>query len=313
MATIGEASQILAGLGLPPQQQNEVSSLTLLALAKMTQDSSWQDVEQPMLRIVDIMGWMENEFNKIYAPNSRETVRRKVIHFFEAAHVVVRNADDPSRPTNSGNTNYQLTSSSLAVISLYGTDSFEENCKKFIESHGSLSKEYAKERDILKVPIALPDGTTLQLSPGKHNDLQRVIIEEFGPRFAKGSEVAYVGDTADKLLHISIPILSSINLPPMSHDKLPDVVLYDAKKNWLFLVEAVTSHGPISPKRFAELELALGGCSADRIYVTAFLDFSEFRKHAGDIVWESEVWIAENPDHMIHYNGDKFFGPYVTE
>ena len=96
----------------------------------------------------------------------------------------------------------------------------------------------------------------------------------------------------------------------MNHDKLPDFVLFDADRDWLFLIEAVTSHGPISPKRHAELEVMLNKCPASRVYVTAFMDFVGFKKHAAQIVWESEVWIAESPDHLIHFNGDKFLGPY---
>jgi len=49
-----------------------------------------------------------------------------------------------------------------------------------------------------------------------------------------------------------------------------------------------------------------------RLYVTAFLDFMSFKRYAADIVWESEVWVAAFPDHMIHFNGDKFVGPYPT-
>ncbi|WP_283240947.1 BsuBI/PstI family type II restriction endonuclease, partial [Vibrio parahaemolyticus] len=97
---------------------------------------------------------------------------------------------------------------------------------------------------------------------------------------------------------------------PMSHDKLPDVVVYDEKRQWLFLIEAVTSHGPVSPKRWLELEKALNGCSVGRVYVTAFPHRVEFRKNAADIAWETEVWIADNPDHMIHFNGDRFLGPH---
>ena len=94
------------------------------------------------------------------------------------------------------------------------------------------------------------------------------------------------------------------------HDKLPDVVLYWREKNWLVLVEAVTSHGPVSPKRYAEIEGMLSSCTADRVYITAFLDSKGFRKYAGDIAWETEVWMASDPDHMIHFNGPKFLGPY---
>lgn len=96
----------------------------------------------------------------------------------------------------------------------------------------------------------------------------------------------------------------------MKREKLPDVVLYDERRNWLFLVEAVTSHGPVSAKRHAELEAMLDECRAERVYVTAFMDFTAFRKYAADVVWESEVWIAESPDHMIHFDGERFLGPY---
>ena len=87
-------------------------------------------------------------------------------------------------------------------------------------------------------------------------------------------------------------------------------MIYHSVKNWLYLVEAVTSHGPISPKRHAELIRMLAGSSAEFVFVTAFPSVAEFRKYAADIAWETEVWIADNPDHMIHFNGPKFLGPY---
>lgn len=65
-------------------------------------------------------------------------------------------------------------------------------------------------------------------------------------------------------------LLRSLRIPEMNHGKLPDVVLYDRRRNWLFLIEAVTTHGPVSPKRHAELEAMLRRSTAGRIYVTAF-------------------------------------------
>ena len=165
-------------------------------------------------------------------------------------------------------------------------------------------------RNLLKVPVTLPDGKQVQLSAGIHNELQRLVVEEFATRFANGSVVLYLGDTADKRLIIAAEQLRSLGVAPMNHDKLPDVVLYDRNRNWLFLIEAVTSHGPVSPKRHAELEAMLHKSSVGRVYVTAFLDFASFKRYAADIVWESEVWIAAFPDHMIHFNGDRFVGPY---
>jgi hypothetical protein len=158
--------------------------------------------------------------------------------------------------------------------------------------------------------VTLPNGSKVELSPGIHNELQRLIVEEFAPRFARGALVLYLGDTVRKRLIVATDILDSLNIPAMNHDKLPDVVLLDRERRWLFLIEAGTTHGPVSPKRHAELEAMLKDCPAGRVYVTAFMDFAGFKKYASEVVWESEVWIAELPDHMIHFNGDRFLGPY---
>lgn len=311
MSRLTDAAQILRDLGLPPAQQNERSALTLLALAALGPRSPWSEVARPRLRIVDIMDWMRTKYRKDYAPNSRETIRRQTIHQFEQARLIDRNPDDPKRPTNSGDTNYQLTEQAAAVIALFGSKKpYAAACASFLASHGELAERYSKARELTKIPVRLPDGTALALSPGAHNELQRLVVEEFGPRFAPGSALLYLGDTAQKRIIHDHDTLRRLGIPELNHDKLPDVVLFDASRNWLFLIEAVTSHGPISPKRHAELEAMLSGCEADRVYVTAFPDFTTFKQYAADVVWESEVWIADAPGHMIHFNGDKFLGPH---
>lgn len=310
MNKLEEAIEILRSLGLPTQQQNERSALTLIALAELKQKDSWRKTKQPRLRIWDIMAWMREHFGKDYAANSRETIRRQTIHQFEQARIVDRNPDDPKRPTNSGDTVYQLTDAAKDVLKSFGTKSFADMCNHFIMRHGSLATAYRKERRLNRVPIRLANGDKITLSPGLHNELQKAIVEKFAPRFASEGVILYLGDTAKKQVILDVVGMRKIKIPQPNHDKLPDVVIYVETKNWLFLVEAVTSHGPVSPKRYAELETALKNCTADRIYVTAFSDFKTFKKYASDIVWESEVWIAEAPDHMIHFNGDKFLGPY---
>lgn len=310
MSKRAEVLEIIKSLGLPRQQQNERSCLTLLALAGLKEGQPWSKTERPLLGVWDIMGWMREHYGKDYAPNSRETIRRQTIHQFEQARLINRNPDDPERATNSGDTVYQLTEEAAKVLRAFGKKTFSAACEKFIEQHGSLSAAYARARKQVMVPVTLPDGSRVELSPGVHNELQRLIVEQFAARFAPGGVVVYLGDTAEKRLVIAGGTLKSLNVPEMDHDKLPDVVLFDRERNWLFLIEAVTSHGPVSAKRHAELEAMLHDCPADRVYVTAFMNFSAFKKYASDIVWESEVWVAEFPDHMIHYNGDKFLGPY---
>ncbi len=205
---------------------------------------------------------------------------------------------------------YRLTDEAATVLRTFGTPDFDATVAKFIAKFGSLREDYRRIREICQIPLRLCDGTTLSLSPGVHNSLQVGVIQEFGPRFAPGAVVLYLGDTARKHIIFDVDEFSRLHIPITEHDKLPDIILYWAERNWLYLIEAVTSHGPVSPKRHRELEGLLKESPVDRIYVTAFLGAADFRKYAGDIAWETEVWIAESPDHLIHFNGPKFLGPY---
>lgn len=310
MGKIDEAQEILKALGLPQAQQNEISALTFLALADIKENDSWKDAKPVRLRIHDILIFAKTAYDREYAENTRETVRRQVIHQFEQARVIDRNPENPSLPTNSPKTHYALTDEIIELVRGFGKTPWEGSLKKILGSRKTLLEVYRKERKARMVPVKLPSGKELVLSPGKHNKLQAEVVEQFAPRFAPGSTPIYIGDTASKTLYLDENLMKSLNIPVTEHDKLPDVVLYDEKRNWLFLIEAVTSHGPVSPKRQYELEEMLAECTADRIYVSAFPDVIEFRRHVADIAWETEVWLSNIPDHLIHFNGDKFLGPH---
>jgi len=198
----------------------------------------------------------------------------------------------------------------VSVLKAYGTREFDEAVRRFIRRFGQLETAYSRQRNLRQVRLQLPNGVRIRLSPGAHNALQVAVIREFGPRFAPGAKVLYLGDTAKKHVICEAEALAALKIAITEHDELPDIVLYDSARNWLFLVEAVTSHGPVNPKRHAEIERMMADCPAERIYVTAFLAKRDFRRFAGDIAWETEVWIAESPDHLIHFNGPKCLGPY---
>lgn len=309
MGKIEQAQEILESLGLPSAQQNEISALTLLALAQLSEGSEWANAANPMLRVHDILVEIKQRYGRQYAENSRETIRRKVLHQFEQAGIAVQNADDPGRPTNSGMNNYMLSDLALDAVRAYGSATWNKRRKKFLDRKGKLLDLYQQAREQYKVPLQVADGTTYKLSPGKHNELQAEIMAEFGPRFAPGAKLLYLGDTAKKTIIFEKELLAKLHVPASEHGKFADIILYDQTKNWLFLIEAVTAHGPISPKRHVELEKLLEHCKAVRVYVTAFMDFTTFKKFVNEIAWETEVWIAEMPSHMIHFNGDKFLGP----
>lgn len=255
------------------------------------------------------MDFAKEVWAKNYAPNTRETFRRQVLHQFVQANLAEYNPFEPHLATNSPRAHYAISDAALEAVQAFGTPKWKAAAAQFSAQFGQLQKRYAAARDHEKVPVTLPDGKTLLLSPGKHNEVQRAIIEEFAARFAPGSQLLYVGDTDQKDLVMDKEVLEKIGIPITQHDKLPDVVLYSEKKNWIYLIEAVTSHGPVSPKRIVELEKLLAKCTAGQVYVSAFPDMSEFKKHAPNIAWETEVWLADMPGHLIHFNGDKFFGP----
>lgn len=310
MNKLQEAQEILKVLGLPPAQYNEMAGLTFLALCGIKENDQWSASSKESLGVSKgIMTFVNENYGKAYAPNTRETFRRQVLHQFVQARIADYNPDQPNLPVNSPRAHYALTNEALETIKTYGTPFWEEASKKFVSTVGKLTDQYLKEREKNLIPVVLQNGQILNLSPGKHNEVQAAIVEKFAPRFANGGTLLYLGDTAKKDLYLDEQGLKDLGIPIHQHSKLPDVVIYDPKKEWLFLIEAVTSHGPVSPKRLIELEDFLKNCKAGKVYVTAFPDMSEFKKHSNNIAWETEVWLMEVPDHMIHFNGDRFMGP----
>lgn len=304
-----ECQAILAKLGLPPAQCTRIAAYTLLTLAEVKKSSPWSAARRRSLRIHDVLGFIKREYGKRYAENTRETIRRQVLHQLEQAAVVARNPDAPTLPTNSPRTHYAVSEAALRVLRSFGKRRFENEARKFQLEQGSLFKIYQAARSRILVPVRLPSGKKLKLSPGRHNKLQVEVITHFAPRFAPGAQVLYVGDAAKKTLHLEAEALKRLGVTITEHEKLPDLIFYLAGRGWLYLIEAVTSHGPVSHKRKRELEAFFRNCRAPRVYVSAFPSFAEFRRYLQEIAWETEVWVAEMPDHLIHYNGDRFLGP----
>lgn len=310
MSKIEEAQEILKALGLPPAQYNEMAALTLLAVCNIKEQDDWKAANRQSMGVSNgVMSFVNEYYGKTYAPNTRETFRRQVLHQFVQARIVDYNPDDPTLPVNSPKAHYALTAEALEVIKAYKTKKWKKALSHFIAEVGKLSEVYLKERELNQIPVTLQNGETIKLSAGKHNEVQAAIVEQFAPRFANGGILLYLGDTAKKDLFVDEQGLKDLGIPIDQHSKLPDVVILDTNRNWLFLIEAVTSHGPVSPKRLLELEDFLKDCKVGKVYVTAFPDMAEFKKHSSNIAWETEVWLMEVADHMIHFNGDRFMGP----
>ena len=304
MSKLEDARKILEMLQVPNKQKNNLCCYTLLALAGLCEKANWPAVKNEWIGIHDMMGFIRKNYCVDYAENSRETFRKQALHHFRNAAFI----EDNGKPTNSPNYCYRLTDEMRALLCSYGTENWQESLKKFQEQHDSLIGIYAAKKEIQKMPVKINDAE-FTFSTGKHNQLQKAIIEEFAPRFAPNAECLYVGDTVKKDLVKNTEQLRKLGFEITLHDKMPDVVFYSSEKNWLYFIEAVTSVGPMSAERILEIEKMTERVSAGKIYVTAFLDFKTYKKFSESLAWETEVWLAEMPDHMIHLNGDKFLGP----
>lgn len=307
---IESAHQIIISLGLPRAQQNERSALCLLALLNLTPSKSWGDAENPLVGITPIMDWAREHYQKEYAPNTRETFRRQTIHQFCDAGIALYNPDKPDRPVNSPKAVYQIEPSALKLLRSFGTAAWHNKLAVYLSDRETLIARYAKEREQNRIPVEIAPGKKITLSPGEHSELIRTIIEDFAPRFAPGSMLVYAGDTGDKWGYFDAALLSELGVDVDSHGKMPDVVLYYTEKNWLLLVESVTSHGPVDGKRHDELASLFAESTAGLVYVTAFPNRAIMGRYLGEIAWETEVWIADAPSHLIHFNGVRFLGPY---
>ena len=304
MSKLEEAKNILKELKVPPKQQSDLCGYVILAMADIKKNDEWANATNKWIRIHDVIAFIRDFYEVSYAENSRETFRKQAMHHFRNAAFI----EDNGKATNSPNYRYRLTDEMLLLVKTFQSNQWEEQKNNFLKSHQNLIDLYSSKKAVRKMPVKI-NGDDFTFSPGKHNQLQKLIIEEFAPRFAENSECLYVGDTIQKDLVKNEEKLRELGFEITLHDKMPDVVLYSEDKNWIYFIESVTSVGAMEPKRIKEIEEMTENISAGKIYVTAFLDFKTFKKFSETLAWETEVWIADTPDHMIHLNGDKFLGP----
>ncbi len=251
-------------------------------------------------------------YQKEYAPNTRETIRRQTMHQFVDAGIALYNPDKPDRPVNSPKAVYQIESNTLKLLRRFGSSGWSEALPDYLDRRETLSTRYAKERAQNRIPVQIAPGKKITISPGEHSELIKAIIDDFAPRFAPGSTLVYLGDTGDKWGYFDAELLAELGVEVDKHGKMPDVVLYYGKEKWLLLIEAVTSHGPVDAKRHTELTRLFSSAKTGLIYVTAFPSRAVMARYINDIAWETEVWVADAPSHLIHFDGEHYLQPYKT-
>lgn len=318
-ALVNQALVVLEALGVPlgdlTERRKEKMAKAFLAVAGLKPTMAWAEAkdnsDKRQLTSRQIIAFMNAHLGEAIADSSYDDIRRKDLALPEAALIVLKSAKNPDANTNDGTRGFALNPAAALAIRAFGSPQWETAVQQFLQGRQTLAQALLRERNLARVAVQIGSDTSLSFSPGKHNVLQKQIIESFLAIYGFGAEVLYVGDTADKGLFINQSALSALQFFELAHDKLPDVVAYSKTKNWLYLIEAVTTANPITEMRRRTLAKLAENCTAGVIFVTAFPDRATYRKFAKDIAWETEVWIADAAEHMIHFNGDKFLGPHT--
>ncbi len=316
---VEQALQVLAALGIPmiglTTRRQQKMAKAFLAVAGLSPGLTWHDAKDNhtgrQLTSRQIIAFMNAHLGETIADSSYDDIRRKDLVLPETALIVLKSAKNPDANTNDGTRGFALNPAAAIPIRQFGTSGWDNAVRQFLLGRETLALQLQRERQLARIAVQLPDGVVLDFGPGKHNALQKQIIESFLPLFGLGAEVLYVGDTANKSLFLNSVALAELQFFELAHDKLPDVLAWSRAKNWLYLIEAVTTANPITELRRQSLLALTQQCTADVIFITAFPDRSTYRQFARDIAWETEVWIADAPEHMIHFNGSKFLGPYA--
>jgi len=255
-----------------------------------------------LLRIHDIIVYAKKKLNKEYAENTRESIRKSSLKRLVNHGLVIFNKDDPARPTNSGLTNYSLMEEFYKILKSKGTSR-----KKLIiywkKLHHKMKIELEDTRH--KVRILLPTNKRLSLSPGPHNILEKHIVEYLVPINIRQAEVVYLGDTRKKMLYVNKDLTKKLGIILDEHDKLPDVIVWSYKSKKFYVIESVTSVGPVEESRKKEIDYVINKKSSKNyeiIFITAFLDRKTFRKFSDVIANDTYVWIASEPEGLIHYS-----------
>ncbi|MBI5625410.1 MAG: restriction endonuclease [Elusimicrobia bacterium] len=319
-ARVDEALQILEAIGFPlslktPEMQRRLARI-LLGVCKLTPKAAWsatavwEGAGSWCPRSREIIPFVNKHYGEDIKDSSYDDVRRKNLDFLVASGLVLRSPGRPNAATNDSTRGYAVNPAAADLFRLFGAATWKKAQKTFCEAHPRLDDKLLRKRELKKMPVILPEGVSIDLIDGSHNQIQKAIIEEFLPRFVPGAQVLYLGDASQKTVFIKEGRLKELNFFELSHDRLPDLVAYDPKRNWVFLIEAVHSSNPVSHLRHYQLEQLAAKCTAGIVFVSAFQDRKTFAKWVGEISWETEVWLVESPDHMIHFNGDKFLGPH---
>ena len=314
---IRQSLQIIIALGVPvddlTDRQKEKMAMAFLAVGDVHSLGGWKRIKDSnntySVTTREIIDFHNTYFEENISKGSYDDIRRKDLARLILATIVVNSK--PGSNTSNPTRGYRINSEYSRIIKNYGQPDWFAQVSSFNQMHPTYQDRISTRRDLPKLSVTTPDGKTIELKDGEHNAIQKQIIEEFLPRFGYNAVVLYCGDSDNKygLIHEKEE-LERVGFSDLKQSILPDVVAYSSEKNWVFLIEAYHTSNPITPQRKMELQQEMGDKAACAVFVTAFENSTSYRNCPEELAWETEVWIATEPDHLIHRNGHRFMGPY---
>ena len=316
---VDEALTLLLNVGIPVGSLTAIGkdriALALLSVANMKPGTPWSeaavhgDGANWKLTSRQIINFQNEFWKQRISSGSYDDIRRVDLEPLLLAGIAVASAGNPNANQNNPTRSYAVHPEAAALLRSFGLPQAPNEVARFIERMGSLEERMERRRP-LKIDTQLPDGKLIELAKGEHNALQKATLELFLPRFARDAKVLYIGDASKKYLHVDAEGLKKLGLSEIAHDMLPNIVALDTKNQWLLLIEAVHSSNPVSKLRHLALEEFTAGCPLPKVFVSVFATRKEFKRWVFDIDWETEVWLVDSPDHLIHFNGDRYLGPH---
>lgn len=315
-----DALQILVALGIPiddlTERQKEKMAMAFLAVGDVKSSAGWKKIKDSnntyAVTTREIIDYHNKNFEERISRGSYDDIRRKDLARLVLASIVVNSkpGSNNSNPTRG----YRINSEYSRIIRNYGQVDWFAQVEAFNKMHPTYKERISTKRELPKLKVCTSDGKEIFLNDGEHNAIQKQIIEEFLPRFGYGATILYCGDSDNKYgLIFEQDKLTELGFLDLKQNILPDVVAYSSEKDWIYLIEAYHTSNPITPQRKMELSQVMGTSVNKAVFVTAFENNSVYKNCPEELAWETEIWIATEPDHMIHRNGYRFMGPYCEE
>ena len=312
---LNDAKNILVSIGMPPNLTNPRSVMTLAALAEMCDEKKWRAASEGYHGTHHIVDFINIHFpNKAgldktpYAENSRETFRKANIKPWISAGILESKA---GLATNDKDNSHRFTSYFASLIRTYGTEQWEEKLADYKETHASYAEYLKQTKAIERNYIAEYEGINISLKKSAHNKLQVNILNSLIPLVCKGKpELLYIGDATDRDLWQKDARLDELGIHVLSQSgNLPDIIVYDESEKRIIFIEAYHSTGPFTIDRVNAIK-ALCQCEAgtEAAFITAFDSTTKMLRNYKDIAWDTDIWSADEPTHLLHKNGDKFIG-----